>query len=182
MKITPLDLDGLLVCEPQRHGDARGWFMESYRQDQFDIAAGRSVRFVQDNHSMSGQCGTLRGLHYQAPPFAQDKLVRCVAGTILDVVVDVRRSSATFGQWQAVELSDENALQLFVPAGYLHGFLTRTANAQVAYKATAPYDHGSDGSVHWDSVGVDWDIDGDPKVSEKDRAAPMFTDWVSPFE
>lgn len=182
MKITPLDLDGLLLCEPTRHGDARGWFMESYRQDIFDAAAGRDVRFVQDNHSLSAERGTLRGLHYQAPPFAQDKLVRCVAGTILDVAVDVRRSSPTFGQWRAVELSAGNGHQLFVPAGFLHGFLTRSENAEVAYKVTAPYHRDSDGAVHWDSAGVDWQLDDAPMVSEKDRAAPTFADWVSPFE
>lgn len=182
MKIAPLDLDGLLLCEPLRHGDARGWFMESYRQDKLDAAAGRAVQFMQDNHSMSAEVGTLRGLHYQAPPYAQDKLVRCVVGTILDVVVDVRRSSPTYGQWRAVELSDDNARQLFVPAGYLHGFLTRTENAQVAYKVTAPYDQDSDGSVHWDSAGIDWALAGAPRVSEKDRVAPMWADWVSPFD
>lgn len=181
MKITALDLDGLLLCEPLRHGDARGWFMESYRQDIFDAAAGRAVRFVQDNHSMSGDTGTLRGLHYQAPPFAQDKLVRCVVGEILDVVVDVRRSSRTYGQWRTVELSSKNAHQLFVPAGFLHGFITRSGKAEVAYKVTAPYDRDSDGSVHWDSAGIDWGLAENPIISEKDRAATPLSDWVSPF-
>lgn len=170
------------MCEPLRQGDARGWFMESYRQDKLDLAVGREVRFVQDNQSMSAERGTLRGLHYQAPPFAQDKLVQCVRGTMLDVVVDVRRSSSTFGQWRAVELSEDNARQMFVPAGYLHGFLTRSENVQIAYKVTAPYDFSSDGSVHWDSVGIDWGFNGEPHVSDKDRRAPVLADWVSPFD
>jgi dTDP-4-dehydrorhamnose 3,5-epimerase len=182
MKITPLELDGLFLCEPLRHGDARGWFMESYRQDKLDAAVGRAVRFVQDNRSMSSERGTLRGLHYQAPPFAQDKLVQCVDGKILDVVVDARRSSSTFGQGSTLELSSETAQQLFVPAGFLHGFVTLTENAQIAYKVTAPYDTDSDGSVHWNSVDVDWGFDADPKVSDKDRVAPLFSDWVSPFD
>jgi len=108
--------------------------------------------------------------------------VQCVTGRILDVVVDARRSSPTLGQWRAFELSDDNALQLFVPAGYLHGFLTLSAKAKIAYKVSAPYNQPSDGSVHWDSAGIDWGFDGEPKVSDKDRAAPDLANWISPFD
>lgn len=183
MNIKPLSIDGLLLCEPMRHGDDRGWFMESYRQDALNEAAGRAIQFVQDNHSLSMAVGTLRGLHYQAPPCAQDKLVRCIAGSVLDVAIDVRRGSASYGEWIAVELSAQNAQQLFVPTGFLHGFVTRAPNSEIAYKVSSPYSRDHDGSVLWKSAGVDWDLGATtPILSGKDVDAPAFADWVSPFD
>lgn len=183
MKITPLSLDGLLLCEPVRHGDSRGWFMESYRQDRLDDAAGRAVRFVQDNQSFSAQKGTLRGMHYQAPPRAQAKLIRCLSGSLTDVVVDARRASSTYGQSISVSLSADNGRQLFVPAGYLHGFVTTAPDTMVAYKVTDIYSAEHEGSVRWDSLGIDWPLgDGQPQLSDRDRAAPTFADWLSPFD
>ena len=183
MKIKPLAIDGLLLCEPTRHGDDRGWFMESYRQDLFSAAVGRTMNFLQDNHSLSVEVGTLRGLHYQAPPRAQDKLVRCIAGSVFDVAVDVRRSSATYGQWVGIELSAENAHQLFVPVGFLHGFVTRTPNSEIVYKVSETYSREQDGSVLWDSASVDWGLGAtSPVLSGKDVEAPAFAHWVSPFD
>lgn len=136
--------------------------------------------FVQDNHSLSRQAGTVRGLHYQAPPHAQGKLVRCGRGRLFDVAVDGRRGSPTFGRWFGAELSFENGRQLWIPAGFLHGFVTREPDTEVVYKCTAHYDREADGAVAWDSLGIDWDV-SNPVLSDKDRAAPAFADWKSPF-
>lgn len=146
--------------------------------------AGLTHDWVQDNQSFSATKGTVRGLHYQAPPSAQAKLVRVVAGAVLDVAVDVRKGSPHYGQWVAEELTAENGAQLLIPRGFLHGFVTLTDNAQVLYKVDAPYDAATDGAVRFDDpdLGVNWGMDVSTCVlSDKDAAAPRFADWESPF-
>ena len=140
MQIEPTALAGVLVLTPARHGDARGFFSESWNRKTLREAGVDLPEFVQDNHSLSAATGTLRGLHFQAPPHAQGKLVRCVRGRLLDVAVDVRLGSPTYGQWVGVELSYENGRQLWVPPGFLHGFVTREPDTEIVYKCTAHYD------------------------------------------
>ncbi|WGV15370.1 dTDP-4-dehydrorhamnose 3,5-epimerase [Fuscovulum ytuae] len=180
MQIEKTDLPDLLILTPRRFGDSRGWFVETWNAARMR-EAGLDLAFVQDNHSFSAQKGTLRGLHYQSPPRAQDKLVRCSRGAIWDVAVDARRGSPTYGRSVGVELSAENGRQLLVPKGFLHGFVTLTDDCEVQYKCTDLYSPQHDGSVRWDSAGVNWGFAGDPVLSEKDLAAPAFADWQSPF-
>ena len=182
-QFEPTKLPGVLTVTPRRFGDERGWFSESWNRKVFE-EAGIDVDWVQDNHSFSAARGTLRGLHYQAPPHAQAKLVRCTAGAIWDVTVDVRRSSAHYGKWVGVELSAETGRQVFVPRGFLHGFVTLTDNAEVQYKCSAAYAPEADGSVAWNSpsLAIDWPLDGAPELSAKDEVAPDFADWTSPFD
>ncbi len=183
MEITETPLDGCLILRPRRFDDARGWFCEVWNRDTMR-AAGLDYDFVQDNHSFSAHSGTVRGLHYQAPPRAQGKLVRCSRGAVFDVAVDVRPDSPGFGRWFGVELSAGNGLQLLIPRGFLHGFITRTPDAEVHYKCTDTYAPASDGAVRWDDpdLGIDWGIDpADAILSDKDRAAPAFRDWQNPF-
>lgn len=180
MNVTQTSLAGAVLLTPRRFGDARGWFSETWNKRAL-AEAGIDADFVQDNHSMSAPVGTLRGLHYQAPPHAQDKLVRCTKGVIFDVAVDARAGSPTYGNWVGYELSDENGAQLYVPKGFLHGFVTRSEGAEVQYKCTDYYAPASDGGVRWDSLGIDWGLTGDPVLSDKDRDAPAFADWTSPF-
>ena len=147
--------------------------------------AGLDVAFVQDNESLSATPGTLRGLHFQAPPFAQTKLVRVVAGAILDVAVDARHGSPTYGRWVAEEISAENGRQILIPPGFLHGFLTLVPDTLVLYKVDNRYDAGSDGGVRWNDpeIGVDWGtLPAGLVLSDKDRRAPLFREWTSPFE
>lgn len=180
MKIETTPLPGVLLLTPRRHGDQRGYFSESWNRKTLEEAGVHLPEFVQDNHSMSRAKGTLRGLHYQAPPMAQGKLVRCARGALYDVAVDIRRGSPTYGQWFGATLSEENGSQLWIPAGFLHGFVTLTADTEVAYKCTAHYSPEHDGAVRWDSVGIDWNVDA-PLLSEKDMKAPAFVEWDSPF-
>ncbi|MBM3605610.1 MAG: dTDP-4-dehydrorhamnose 3,5-epimerase [Alphaproteobacteria bacterium] len=175
----PFLLD-VLVLTPVRHGDGRGFFSESWNRRTLREAGVDLPEFVQDNHSLSRQAGTVRGLHYQAPPHAQGKLVRCGRGRLFDVAVDARRGSPTFGRWFGAELSFENGRQLWIPAGFLHGFVTREPDTEIVYKCTDHYDRAADGAVAWDSLGIDWGVD-EPVLSDKDRAAPAFADWQSPF-
>jgi dTDP-4-dehydrorhamnose 3,5-epimerase len=181
MLIEQTDLPGVLILTPQRFGDARGWFMETWNADRM-AEAGLDLAFVQDNHSFSAQKGTLRGLHYQSPPRAQDKLVRCTRGAIRDVAVDIRRGSPTFGRWVRVDLTAENGRQLLVPKGFLHGFLTLAPDTEVQYKCTDTYAPSHDGAVRWDTVGIDWGDEVEPVLSAKDAAAPAMADWQSPFD
>ena len=181
MQIEPTALAGVLVLTPARHGDARGFFSESWNRKTLREAGVDLPEFVQDNHSLSAATGTLRGLHFQAPPHAQGKLVRCARGRLLDVAVDVRLGSPTYGQWVAEELSFENGCQLWVPAGFLHGFLTREPDTEIAYKCTDHYAPECDGSVAWDSVGIDWGVTAEPVLSAKDKAAVPFAEFKSPF-
>ena len=180
MDFQETKLAGVILLTPRRFGDDRGWFSETWNKDTL-AKGGIALDFVQDNHSMSAEVGTLRGLHYQAPPRAQDKLVRCTRGAIFDVAVDVRQGSDTYGQWVGFDLSAENGAQLLVPKGFLHGFVTTQPNTEVQYKCTDTYAPETDGAVRWDSVGIDWGLTGDPVLSGKDAAAPAFADWTSPF-
>ena len=181
MQIEETALPGVLILTPARHGDARGFFSESWNRRTLEQAGVHLPEFVQDNHSLSAKAGTLRGLHYQAPPHEQGKLVRCGRGALYDVAVDGRRGSATYGQWVGVELSFENGRQLWVPPGFLHGFVTREDDTEVVYKCTGFYDKAADGAVRWDSLGIDWGV-ADLVLSDKDKAAPAFANWQSPFE
>lgn len=180
MKIETTALPGVLIITPARYGDSRGFFSESWNRRTLADAGVDLPDFVQDNHSLSSRSGTLRGLHYQAPPFAQGKLVRCGRGRFFDVAVDARAGSPTFGQWIGEELSFENGRQLWIPAGFLHGFVTREPDTEIIYKCTAPYDRASDGAVRWDSLDIDWGV-SDPLLSDKDRDAQGFDAWQTPF-
>ncbi len=175
---TPLE--GAVLLTPRSFGDERGWFSEVWNSRTLS-EAGIDTAFVQDNHSYSKPKGTLRGLHYQAPPRAQAKLVRCTRGAVWDVAVDIRAGSPTFGQWFGTELSAENGVQFMIPAGFLHGFVTLTEDAEVQYKCSDYYAPEADGAVRWDSVGIDWPFDGTPVLSDKDAAAPAFGDGETPF-
>lgn len=173
MKITPTDLPEVLLLEPAVHGDARGFFMESFNQRSFDAAVGAHVDFVQDNHSRSAR-GVLRGLHYQLPPHAQGKLVRVTRGAVFDVAVDMRRSSPRFGRWVGVELSGDNHRQLWIPPGFAHGFQVISEEADFLYKTTDYYSPQSEASVRWNdpTLAVAWpDAGVAPLISAKDAAA-----------
>ena len=182
MKIEKTSLPGVLILTPRRFGDARGWFSESWNRKTLREAGLELPEFVQDNHSLSARVGTLRGLHYQSPPHAQGKLVRCGRGRLMDVAVDVRRGSKTYGQSVCVELSAENGCQLWIPAGFLHGFITREPDTEIIYKCTDHYAPDCDGAVHFASVGIDWGHEmSDIQLSDKDASAPALADWTSPF-
>ena len=180
MQIERTVIDGVLILTPARHGDARGYFCETWNRRTLEGAGIDLPEFVQDNQSLSAHAGTVRGLHYQAPPHAQGKLVRCGQGRLWDVAVDARKGSPTYGAYVGTELSAENGRQLWVPPGCLHGFVTREDDTEILYKCTDFYDHASDGAVAWDSLGIDWGV-SEPLLSDKDRAATPFADWQSPF-
>lgn len=171
------------LIRPNRHGDARGWFTETFNRDTF-AALGIDCVFVQDNHSLSAPAFTLRGLHFQTPSRGQDKLVRCIRGRIYDVAVDVRRGSPTYGQWVGAELSAENGHQLFIPIGFAHGFVTLEPDCEVTYKCSDLYAPAHDGGIRWDSVGIDWPIltGTEPELSEKDKVQPNLAEFDSPFD
>ncbi|WP_342069656.1 dTDP-4-dehydrorhamnose 3,5-epimerase [Yoonia algicola] len=176
-------LGGVIEITPRRFADSRGHFTETYNADSL-AQHGITTAFVQDNQSYSRDIGTVRGLHFQAPPSAQAKLVRVLQGVIWDVAVDVRKGSPTFGHWAGVELSDTVGNQLLIPEGFLHGFVTRTADCMVAYKCSATYAPDTEGSVRFDDpdLAVDWGIKPEDAVlSDKDAAAPSFAAFVSPF-
>jgi len=184
MDITPTSLTGVLVITPRRFGDHRGFFSETWNKKAL-AEVGVDLDFVQDNHSFSADRGTVRGLHFQAPPSAQDKLVRVLRGAIMDIAVDVRVGSPTYGQWVGEELTAENGRQLLVPKGFLHGFATLTQDVDVAYKCTDFYDAATDGAVRFDDpdLGIDWGIaNQDATLSDKDAAALAFKDFDSPFQ
>ncbi len=178
--IEQTKLPGVLILTPQRFGDARGFFSESWNKQRM-ADAGLDLDFVQDNHSMSAEVGTIRGLHFQSPPHAQDKLVRCGQGAFFDVAVDIRKGSPTYGQWVGVDLTAENGKQLLVPQGFLHGFITRAPMTEIIYKCTDYYAPDCDGAVRWDSCGIDWQFEGTPILSEKDAVAQALADFDSPF-
>jgi dTDP-4-dehydrorhamnose 3,5-epimerase len=165
---------------PARHGDYRGYFGETYSRRRY-ADMGIDVEFVQDNHSLSHAVGTLRGLHFQAPPAAQGKLVRCGRGAIFDVAVDIRRGSPTYGQWEGYELTTENGHQLYVPVGFAHGFVTLEPDSEIVYKCSDYYAPETEGAVRWDSFGIDWPLSVDPILSDKDAVAPALADFDSPF-
>lgn len=166
-----LSLEGCVLVKPRVFTDGRGFAMESFKRGDF-IKAGVPGDFVQDNHSRSAQ-GVLRGLHYQRGHAAQGKLVRCVRGAILDVGVDIRRGSPTFGKWLSVELSADNALMIYFPVGFAHGFLARSGEAEVLYKCTAEYSPSEEGGIRWDDpdLGIEWGIKA-PSLSARDAALP----------
>ena len=180
MQIEETGLEGVLILTPARHGDARGFFSESWNKARL-AGHGLTPDFVQDNHSMSETTGTLRGLHFQAPPRAQGKLVRCGRGALYDVAVDIRKGSPGYGRWVGVELSFENGRQLWVPPGFAHGFVTLQPATEICYKCTDYYAPEADGALRWDSCGIDWPLTGDPVLSAKDAAAPALADFDSPF-
>jgi len=172
-----------ILLSPPRFSDDRGWFSETYSARKA-VAQGLDVTFVQDNQSLSRTVGTVRGLHFQAPPHAQGKLVRVLRGRIIDVAVDIRKGSPTYGQWLSAELSAENGKQLYIPVGYAHGFATLEADTEVAYKVTDFYDKASEGGLKWNDpdLAVDWGIGGiEPSLSAKDEILPSFANFDSPF-
>jgi dTDP-4-dehydrorhamnose 3,5-epimerase len=176
-------LRDILIITPRRFGDERGFFSETWNAAILG-EHGINITFVQDNQSLSSTVGTIRGLHYQAPPHAQDKLVRCGRGALLDVAVDIRMGSPTYGEWVGVELSAENGKQLLVPKGFLHGFVTLEPDTEILYKCSDYYTPECDGAIRFDDpdIGVDWGISPDQAVlSQKDAAAPFFKGFDSPF-
>lgn len=184
MIVSETKLPGVVIVTPNKFGDHRGFFSETWNKKAW-ADAGLEFDFVQDNHSKSAKRGTLRGLHYQSPPRAQDKLVRVIAGSILDIAVDARRGSPNFGKWVSVELTAENGKQLLVPKGFLHGFVTLTDDSEVVYKCTDFYAPECDGSIRYNdpALGIDWGIPDDQvTLSDKDRNAQSFDDFDSPFE
>ena len=171
------------LMRPKRFGDERGWFSETYNRDRY-AELGVPVGFVQDNHSMSRDVGTLRGLHWQAPPHGQNKLVRCVRGAIWDVAVDARRGSPTFGHWVAAELSAESGHQLFVPVGFAHGFVTLQPHTEVEYKVSRLYAPEAEGGVMWNdpALALPWPLNGTaPILSAKDQVLSPLDEATTPF-
>ncbi len=183
MRRIPTRLEGPILIEPAVHGDARGFFVETYRRNQLE-ELGIHEDFVQDNHSRSTR-GVVRGIHFQLPP-GQAKLVRCSRGTILDVVVDLRRGSSTFGEWEGHELSDENHRQIYVPVGFGHGFCVLSEVADVTYKVSNYYDPEIERAIAWDDpdVGIEWPSEFELSVSERDKQAPSLSQVSEglPFE
>jgi dTDP-4-dehydrorhamnose 3,5-epimerase len=181
--IKPTDLYGILIISPPRFGDDRGFFCETWNAAAL-AEHGINTTFVQDNQSLSCTVGTIRGLHYQSPPHAQDKLVRCGRGALLDVAVDIRKGSPTYGEWIGVELSAENGKQLLIPKGFLHGFVTLEPDTEILYKCSDYYAPECDGAIRFDDpvIGIDWGISpGQAVLSHKDAAAPFFKGFDSPF-
>ncbi|MDC2614919.1 MULTISPECIES: dTDP-4-dehydrorhamnose 3,5-epimerase [Bacteroides] len=182
MDVIKTEIDGVVIIEPKIFGDARGYFFESFSQREFEEKV-RKINFVQDNESMSSY-GVMRGLHFQRPPFTQSKLVRCVKGTVLDVAVDIRKGSPTYGQHVAVELTEDNHRQFFVPRGFAHGFAVLSETAIFQYKCDNFYAPQADGgiSIKDESFGIDWKIPADKALlSEKDTLHECLKDFDSPF-
>jgi dTDP-4-dehydrorhamnose 3,5-epimerase len=177
MKATPLAIPDVFLIEPQVFGDDRGFFFESFNQTKFEQAIGKSVSFVQDNHSKSVK-GVLRGLHYQLPPMAQGKLVRVVQGEVFDVAVDIRKGSPTFGKWVGEVLSAENKRQLWIPEGFAHGFVTMSETAEFLYKTTNYYSQSHEHCIFWNdpTLNVDWHFQGEPMLSVKDKQGKLLID------
>ena len=183
MQIDATPLPGLMILTPRRFGDHRGFFAESWSRAKL-AEAGIDIDFVQDNHSLSMTKGTVRGLHFQAPPHAQAKLVRCGRGALYDVAVDIRRGSPTYGAWFGIELSFENGRQLLVPEGFAHGFASLEPETEILYKCSDVYAPATEGAVRWDDpqIAINWPLDGhDPVVSEKDAVAPRLAEIDTPF-
>ncbi len=182
-QFTPLALPGVVMIRPPRFGDARGYFAETYRKTLYR-ENGVTDDFVQDNESLSEKAGTIRGLHFQAPPHAQAKLVRVVRGAVYDVALDLRADSPHYGRWCAAELSAAGGEQLYIPAGFAHGFCTLEADTQIAYKVSGYYAPDSEGGLMWDdpALGVDWPDAADAAtLSDRDRDWPSWADFESPF-
>ena len=183
MEVLTTDIPGLLLIQPKVFGDLRGYFFESFNAREFSEKTGLDIQFVQDNESKSKR-GVLRGLHFQNPPFAQSKLVRVVKGRVLDVAVDIRKNSPTFGHYHAVELTEDNHLQFFIPKGFAHGFSVLSDVAVFQYKCDAFYNPQSEGAIAWNDpqLNINWQLNEDEiLLSDKDRNHPLFADFVSPF-
>lgn len=183
MKEIACPIEGLFLYEAKKFGDQRGYFFESFRNDFFNQNISRTTHFVQDNVSKSSQ-GTLRGLHFQAPPFAQAKLVHVLEGEVFDVAVDIRKDSPTYGQWHGVYLSGENARHFFIPHGFAHGFLVLSETAIFSYKCDNYYHKESEGGLLWNdpSIKIDWPtVNVDMNLSDKDKALSTWEDFESPF-
>jgi len=183
MEIKDTKLPGVKLLKPKRFGDHRGFFAETYNRRVY-TDLGVDAEFVQDNHSLSAAVGTVRGLHFQAPPQAQAKLVRCGRGAIFDVAVDIRRGSRTYGNWVGFTLSAENGTQLYIPVGFAHGFATLEPDSEIIYKCSDYYAPETEGALQWNDpvIGIDWPVTGDAILSDKDAVAPQLADLDSPFE
>ena len=183
MEVIKTAIEGVVIIEPRLFKDPRGYFFESFSQREFEEKTGLTINFVQDNESMSSY-GVMRGLHFQRPPFTQSKLVRCVKGAVLDVAVDIRKGSPTYGKHVAVELTEDNHRQFFVPRGFAHGFAVLSETAVFQYKCDEYYHPEADGgiSILDDSLGIDWRITDKAILSEKDTKQPKLADFDSPFD
>ena len=172
----------LILIKPTRHKDERGFFSETYSRRKYK-EFGIDVEFLQDNHSFSLKPGTLRGLHFQAPPNAQGKLVRCGKGAIFDVAVDIRKGSPRFGDWVGYEVTEENGYQLYVPVGFAHGFVTLNPGSELVYKCTDYYAPQAEGSIRWDdpTIGIEWPLAEKIILNERDSIAPLLRDFETPF-
>ena len=181
MEIIQTKIPDLLIIKPAVYQDDRGYFFESYNKEKF-LSQGIDRNFVQDNESKSMK-GVLRGLHFQKPPYAQGKLVRVMKGAVLDVAVDLRKNSSTYGQWASIELTEDNKFMYWIPAGFAHGFVTLEDNTVFFYKCTNVYNKESEGSIRWNDPGlkIDWGNNLQPILSEKDKIAPLFADFQSPY-
>ncbi|MEQ3745124.1 MAG: dTDP-4-dehydrorhamnose 3,5-epimerase [Henriciella sp.] len=183
LEIERLNLSEVMIIRPKKFGDERGFFSEVWNAEAF-AEVGLDMSFVQDNHSYSAVEGTVRGLHYQIPPFAQDKLLRCTRGRILDVVVDIRTGSPNFGKWVSTEISADNWAQIYVPKGFAHGFITLTPDCEVQYKVTAPYSPAHEMSIAWNDpdLAIEWGVESDGvTLSEKDAQAPLLRNVETGF-
>lgn len=183
MDVEPLAIPDVKLVRPKRHGDARGFFSETYRADRFEAAC-LPTDWAQDNHSFSQSRGVVRGLHFQAPPHGQAKLVRVIRGAIFDVAVDIRLGSSSYGRWVGAELSAENWTQIYVPEGFAHGFCTLVEDTEVLYKVSGLYAPDSEGGLRWDdpALGIDWPIRPDEAtVSPRDASWPAFPAFATPF-
>ncbi|SDX91770.1 dTDP-4-dehydrorhamnose 3,5-epimerase [Albimonas donghaensis] len=183
MDVQTLEIPDVRIIRPKKHGDHRGFFSEVYNKQAF-AEAGIDLDFVQDNHSLSAETGTLRGLHFQTPPFGQDKLVRCVKGAILDVAVDLRSGSPTYGRHVAAEITAEGWNQILVPIGFAHGFITLVPDTEVIYKVTNYYAPAHDKGILWSdpALGIDWPLPaGRAVLSDKDTKQPLLADIPAPF-
>ena len=180
MEIIKTSIEGLLIIKPDVFKDERGYFFETYNKERF-AREGLMMNFVQDNESKSSK-GVLRGLHFQKPPYAQGKLVRVVKGSVMDVAVDIRKGSPTYGRWESVVLTEDNKLQFWIPEGFAHGFVTLEDDTIFNYKCTNIYNKESEGSILWNDpdINIDWNIEN-PILSEKDKTSPLFKDFKSPF-
>jgi len=182
MKAEPLSLPEVILLSPTRHEDARGFFIETWNRETL-AGLGINIDFVQDNHSLSVPAGTVRGLHFQAPPFAQAKLVRVVRGSVFDVAVDIRKGSPTYGLWAGATLSANNSQQLFVPEGFAHGFITLEPDTEVLYKVNNSYSAEHDGGILWNdpALGIEWPETTSTVLSDKDKTLPLLEHFDSPF-
>ena len=180
MEIIKTSIEGLLIIKPDVFKDERGYFFESYNKERL-AKEGITMNFVQDNESKSAK-GVLRGLHFQKPPYAQGKLVRVIKGSVMDVAVDLRKDSPTYGKWESVVLNEDNKLQFWIPEGFAHGFVTLEDNTIFAYKCTNVYNKESEGSLLWNDpdININWNIEN-PILSEKDKISPLFKNFETPF-